>query len=109
MPKGIVSGLFFAFFLTHLADASATDSSTLATQDPDLFHQLNQAMADVAKLHPLNDNIEEVLKIFYSFDTPEVSSLQLETPALSPTATPTMTRAVTPTITLQGALQPPLQ
>ncbi|KAL3134655.1 hypothetical protein ABBQ32_007664 [Trebouxia sp. C0010 RCD-2024] len=41
-------------------------------EDPGLFHQLNQAMADVAKLHPLNDNIEEVLKIFYSFDTPEV-------------------------------------
>lgn len=32
-------------------------------------------MADVAKLQPLNDNIEEVLKVFYGFDTLEVSSL----------------------------------
>lgn len=41
-------------------------------EDPDLFQQLNQAMADVAKLQPLNDNIEEVLKVFYGFDTLEV-------------------------------------
>lgn len=72
---------------------------TPATQDPGLFHQLNQAMADVAKLHPLNDNIEEVLKIFYSFDTPEVSSLQPESPALSLTVTPTVTPTATPTVT----------
>ena len=42
-------------------------------QDPDLFKQLNQSMADVAKIQPLNDSIEEVLKTFYSFDIPKVS------------------------------------
>lgn len=31
-------------------------------------------MADVGKIQPLNDNIEQVLKTFYSFTTPEVSS-----------------------------------
>ena len=42
-------------------------------QDPDLFNQLNQSMSDVAKLQPLDDNIEQVLKTFYSFNVPEVS------------------------------------
>lgn len=41
-------------------------------EDPDLFKQLNQSMSDVAKISPLNDNIEEVLKTFYSFNTPAV-------------------------------------
>ena len=31
-------------------------------------------MSDVAKLQPLNDGIEQVLKTFYSFNTPEVST-----------------------------------
>ncbi len=30
-------------------------------------------MADIARIQPLNDSIEEVLKTFYSFDTPKVS------------------------------------
>ena len=29
-------------------------------------------MAEVARISPLNDNIEEVLKTFYSFETPKV-------------------------------------
>lgn len=53
----------------HITKASST-------QDPDLFKQLNQSMSDVAKISPLNDNIEEVLKTFYSFNTPAVVPLQ---------------------------------
>ena len=34
---------------------------------------MNQSMADVARIQPLNDSIEEVLKTFYSFDTPKVT------------------------------------
>lgn len=49
-------------------------SSDVGMQDPDLFSQLNQSMSDVSKLQPLNDNIEQVLKTFYNFNTPEVSS-----------------------------------
>ncbi|DBA73502.1 hypothetical protein WJX77_001486 [Trebouxia sp. C0004] len=41
-------------------------------EDPDLYQQMNQSMADVARIQPLNDSIEEVLKTFYSFDTPTI-------------------------------------
>ena len=47
-------------------------TKSIVMQDPDLFKQLNQSMSEVAKIAPLNDNIEEVLKTFYSFDTPAV-------------------------------------
>ena len=44
-------------------------------QDADLYKQLNQSMAEVARISPLNDNIEEVLKTFYSFETPKVKPI----------------------------------
>lgn len=43
-------------------------------QDSDLFAQLNRCMTDVARIQPLTDSIEDVLRLFYSFETPQVPS-----------------------------------
>lgn len=44
----------------------------MCAQDPELYAQLNKSMADVARLRPLNDAIEDVSMVFYQFDTPQV-------------------------------------
>ena len=41
-------------------------------QDADLHAQMNQSMADVARIQPLTNSIEEVLRVFYNFETPKV-------------------------------------
>lgn len=41
-------------------------------EDPDLYKQLNESMVAVARIQPLSDSIEDILKVFYSFDTPKI-------------------------------------
>lgn len=47
-------------------------TQSVAVQDADLYAQMNQSMADVAHIQPLTDAIEDVLRVFYNFDTPKV-------------------------------------
>ena len=47
----------------------------LQTQDADLYAQMNHSMADVACIKPLTDTIEDVLRVFYSFQTPKVGAV----------------------------------